>query len=155
MLITCILAIIAVAVDQYTKFLAVTNLGTESASIPVFEGIFHLTYVKNTGAAFGIFQNGNAVLTVVMALILAGIVGVYIAVKPRHITAKIAAGLVMGGAVGNLIDRLTRGFVVDFFDVRFINYPVFNVADSCVVVGAVLICIYMLFFDKKIKENEV
>ena len=149
-----IIAIIVALLDQYTKALAIAKLKDGVGSVQVFGDVLRFTYVENTGAAFGIFQNGNVVLTVITAIILAGVLGAFIAMKPKSTLARSAAGLIMGGAVGNLIDRVTRGFVVDFLDVRVINYPVFNIADSCVVVGAALICIYVIFSDEaKAKEK--
>ncbi|MCK9478838.1 MAG: signal peptidase II [Firmicutes bacterium] len=138
----------AVAVfDQYTKALAIKKLA--GGTIPIIKDIFHFTYVENTGAAFGIFKDGNTVFTIVTAIILIGIIVALIAIKPQDLYIKISSGLVLGGAVGNLLDRIFRGFVIDFLDFRVISYPVFNIADSFIVIGAIIICVKFVFFEKK------
>ncbi len=146
-----IIALVAVCADQYTKTLARTELS--GGSVPVVEGVFHLTYVENTGAAFGIFQNSNGFFIVLVSAILLGIIVSLYLLKPQSLLLKISAGLVMGGAAGNLIDRVFRGFVVDFLDFRIIRYPVFNLADMLVVTGAALICVHLIFFERK-EESE-
>ena len=148
-----LIALAAILIDQYTKALAVLKL--QAASAPVIQNVFHFTYVENTGAAFGIFKNGNSVFTAVISIVLIGIVVALVIIKPPQRILKISAGLILGGAAGNLIDRIFRGFVVDFFDFRLINFAVFNVADSCVTVGAVLLCVYLLFLEqKKVADDE-
>jgi signal peptidase II len=142
-----VIALVVVLVDQYTKALAAQRLKQDS--IPVIRDVFHLTYVKNTGAAFGILKDSNTLFIIMTSIILIGLVVALIALRPQSLLLKISTGLVVGGALGNLIDRICLGFVIDFFDFRIINYPVFNIADSCVVVGAILICTYILFFDRK------
>lgn len=142
-----LIALIVLIIDQYTKALAVSKLA--NGTIPIIENIFHLTYVENTGAAFGMFKNSNWAFIITTSLILVAIVIALVKLKPSNKLIRISSGLIIGGALGNLADRIFRGFVVDFFDLRVINYPVFNVADSCVVVGAFLVCIYILFFEKK------
>lgn len=144
---TYLIALAVLIIDQYTKALAVSKL--KAASVPVINDFFHLTYVENTGAAFGMFKNGNMVFILLTSIILLGIIVAFAVVRPREKLVKISAGLIMGGAAGNIADRIFRGFVVDFLDFRAISFPVFNVADSCVVIGAVLICAYLIFFDKK------
>lgn len=146
-----IIALAAALLDQFTKALAAKKLA--GGTIPVINGIFHFTYVENTGAAFGVFKDGNTVLAVVMSIIIIGIIIALTVLKPRSLLVRISTGLVMGGAIGNLFDRIFRGFVIDFLDLRAISYPVFNFADSCVVIGAVLICIYIVFFGKKKEEK--
>ena len=142
-----IIALIVIIIDQYTKALAVTKLA--KGSVPLINNVFHLTYVENTGAAFGIMQNSNTIFIILIALILFAIIFALHKYKPSQKLIQICAGLIIGGAIGNLIDRLFRGFVVDFFEFRLINYPVFNIADSCVVVSSIIFCVYILFFDKK------
>lgn len=123
------------------------------SSIPVIEDVFHLTYHGNTGMAFGMLAGNKALLIGLCAVILAIIVYVIYKLQPQSMLAKISFGMIIGGAIGNVVDRIVYGFVIDFLDFRIINYPIFNVADCFVVVGTVLLCIYILFFDKK--EDEV
>ena len=137
-----IIAVLIILFDQVTKHLAVTYLAGKSA--PVIQNIFHLTYVENTGAAFGMFKNNNSFFIVISSVIIAVILYMIHKTKPMVKSAYISTGLIVGGAVGNIIDRIIRGYVVDFFDFRLINYPVFNIADCAVVIGAVLFAIGIL-----------
>ena len=140
-----ILTIIAlIVIDQISKYLALNNLAN-IGSIPIIENIFHLTYVENRGAAFGMFQNNQIVFIIVA--VVASIVGLYYIYKKKlNLLGNISIVLIISGAIGNLIDRVRLGFVVDYFDFRFIWDYVFNVADIFVVVGTILLCIYIIVF---------
>ena len=144
-----ILTIIAlIVIDQISKYLALNNLAN-IGSIPIIENIFHLTYVENRGAAFGMFQNNQIVFIIVA--VVASIVGLYYIYKKKlNLLGNISIVLIISGAIGNLIDRVRLGFVVDYFDFRFIWDYVFNVADIFVVVGTILLCIYIIVFEKAI-----
>ncbi|GAA0707835.1 signal peptidase II [Paraclostridium ghonii] len=134
-----------IGLDQISKFLAIKYL-VNIGSIPIIENIFHLTYVENRGAAFGMFQN-NQMIFVVVAL-FACVFGLYYLYKNRvNLLGKSAIILIISGAIGNLIDRLRLGFVVDYFDFRIIWDYVFNIADVFVVIGTILLCIYIIFFE--------
>lgn len=143
-----ILTIIAlIVIDQISKYLALNNLAN-IGSIPIIENIFHLTYVENRGAAFGMFQN-NQIVFILIALV-ASIFGLYYLHKKKiPMVGRVGIILIIAGAIGNLIDRVRLGFVVDYFDFRFIWEYVFNVADIYVVVGTILLCIYILFIEGK------
>lgn len=147
MLIVLILSALIFVADQYTKVLAVKNL--VDGTVPIIKDVLHLTYVENTGVAFGMFSESNTVFAVVTIAALLVILIVFAVKKPKGIISKLGCSFIVGGAAGNLADRLYRGFVVDFIDFRAINYPVFNVADCFIVVGAILVCIYILFFSEK------
>ncbi|EQK43847.1 MULTISPECIES: signal peptidase II [Paraclostridium] len=134
-----------IGLDQISKFLAVKYL-VNIGSIPIIKDIFHLTYVENRGAAFGMFQN-NQMIFVVVAL-AACIFGLYYLYKKQlNLLGKSAIILIIAGAIGNLIDRVRLGFVVDYFDFRIVWNYVFNVADVFVVIGTILLCIYIIFFE--------
>lgn len=134
-----------IAIDQISKYLAVNYLAN-IGSIPIIKNIFHLTYVENRGAAFGMFQN-NQIIFIVVA-IAACVFGLYyLYKKDLNILGKLAIILIISGALGNLIDRIRLGFVVDYFDFRVIWDYVFNVADVFVVVGTILLCVYIIFFE--------
>ncbi|MDU6480472.1 MAG: signal peptidase II [Paeniclostridium sordellii] len=134
-----------IAIDQISKYLAVNYLAN-IGSIPIIKNIFHLTYVENRGAAFGMFQN-NQIIFIVVA-IAACVFGLYYLYrKDLNILGKSAIILIISGALGNLIDRIRLGFVVDYFDFRVIWDYVFNVADVFVVVGTILLCVYIIFFE--------
>ena len=146
-----IIIALLIGIDQLSKLWALNSL-QKIGSIPVIENVCHLTYVENRGAAFGMFQN-NQMIFVIVAL-TASIFGLYyIHTKKVNIIGKSGIILIISGAIGNLIDRVRLGFVVDYFDFRIIWQYVFNVADVFVVVGTILLCVYILFFEDK-KEDK-
>ncbi len=133
----CLLAVAAVLllIDRATKVWALLYLAPHG---PVkLARYFWLNYVENTGAAFGMFQNGNALLVLVMLVVMGYIVHSWEELTQYGACATWGVVLILTGALGNLYDRLTLGFVVDFLDVRV--WPVFNAADSYITVGAVLL----------------
>jgi signal peptidase II len=117
-------------------------------SIPVIPNIFHLTYIENPGAAFGLLANQRIFFIVITIIILIAVIYFYRQLKPGQILLKIALGMVVGGAIGNLIDRLRIGTVTDFFDFRI--WPVFNIADSAIVIGMIYISYQLLFHGEEI-----
>ncbi|MBI2447711.1 MAG: signal peptidase II [Candidatus Omnitrophica bacterium] len=136
-----LILIVILVLDQATKYLASINL-LEGETIPVINGIFHITLVHNRGAAFGLFQAHSGVF-VVLSIIVASLI-LYLNYrwvnKGTLVTCVLA--LIVGGAVGNLIDRLRLGYVVDFLDFRI--WPVFNVADSAISIGTIVLIIYII-----------
>ena len=132
---TWIIIISAIAADRVSKVICRQYL-RPLGSIPVIKGVFHLTYVENTGAAFGMLQ-GNTWFLILTSVLVSAVVAYLIwKVKPENRYVKLSLALILGGALGNLVDRVLLGYVVDFLDFRI--WPVFNIADSCVVVGAIL-----------------
>jgi len=144
-----IIVALLTAMDQATKFAAVNYL-RPVGNIPLIPGVFHLTYATNTGAAFGMFQGGRwffIILTV-------GVVGaiVYYFVKLPHSKEyewiRLTLLFICSGAIGNFIDRLLKGYVVDFLHVTFIRFPIFNFADIFLVVGTFCLSLVRLFVLK-------
>jgi signal peptidase II len=138
------IVLVVFAADRFTKIWAVTQLFPYQ-SIPVLKNIFHITLVHNRGAAFGILK--NQVPLFIVTSVCAVVMIVYHLKKDAARSRKLSLytfslGLILAGAAGNLVDRVTLGYVVDFLDFRF--WPVFNVADSAITVGAVLLAISML-----------
>ena len=134
-------ALLVIAFDQVSKLLIRANM-TPGQSIPE-EGLFRITYVTNTGGAFGILGN-QAFLMLVTSFVGVAAVLLYSRYPAfNRVAVKIALGLLLGGAIGNLIDRLTLGRVVDFIDLGF--WPVFNLADSAIVVGSFILVFFLLF----------
>jgi signal peptidase II len=122
--------------DQLTKYLVVTSFNPGD-SLPLLPHILHLTYVQNTGAAFGLFKGQQALFIGLSLLVIAWIVWELLT-KPSMDSVLVGGcALVLGGSAGNLIDRLTLGYVVDFIDVRV--WPVFNAGDSAITIGVVLL----------------
>lgn len=152
MIYTIIAAVLIVA-DYITKLWAERVL-TKISSIPLIENVFHLTYVENRGIAFGMFS-GRRVVFIAVSLIVMAVLLIIVFKTPkdtRTVWLKGGASLVIAGAIGNLIERLVKGYVVDFFDFRLINFPVFNVADIAVCVGVVMLLIHFLFAEDSKSE---
>lgn len=138
-----LIAAAVVALDQLTKWLAVDYLKPEG-SVPLIDGVLHLTYVENEGAAFGMMKNSRWVFMIVSAVAIAVLLIVIARYGKRYKFATFAVSMILGGGIGNMIDRLRIGYVVDFVDFRLINFAVFNVADSFVTVGAALLVGYLV-----------
>ena len=149
-MIYALIAAALVALDQLVKYLVMTNIPL-GAHVPFIPYILELTYVTNTGAAFSLFSEHTwalALVSLVMsaALALALFKGLF-----RHPLGRLTLTLLLAGAVGNLIDRAFRGFVVDMFNVLFMRFAVFNVADICVVVGGIAAGLYYMFLMDKLE----
>ncbi len=128
--------------DQFVKYLVRKNMEL-GQSIPIISGIFHLTYIENPGAAFGILAN-RRLLFLLLTIIIVGIMFyLYFQLRQKKSLTAFSLGLVISGALGNFIDRFFRGTVTDLFDLRI--WPIFNIADICICVGLALLC-YLLFF---------
>ena len=152
MLIWVIISLAVVLLDQGTKLLVIHNIAPTD-TISVLPRILNLVYVKNTGAAFSILSGKTFFLSLISLAVCVGIVWYLIKNRPENKLLLLSVSLVLGGAVGNLIDRMLRGSVVDFFEVIFVDFPVFNVADIAITAGAVLLMIYVLFFDREKKSS--
>ena len=137
-----------VALDQLVKYLVVQNIPL-GQHVPFLPHILDLTYVQNTGAAFSLFNQHTWILTLI-SLVMSVILAVALVKKFfRHPLGRVCLSLLLAGAVGNLIDRALQGYVVDMFNVLFMNFAVFNVADICVVVGGIGAALYyLLLWDK-------
>ncbi|MBP2017123.1 signal peptidase II [Symbiobacterium terraclitae] len=145
-----LIAVAAVVLDQLTKWLVATRM-TELAEISVIPGFFSLQYVHNTGAAFGMLKNGRWFFVAVAAAAVVGILYYLRQPEARHPLVRLSLGLIMGGAVGNMIDRIVTGRVVDFllFYWRDYYFPNFNVADICVTVGVGLLFLHLLLTERE------
>lgn len=146
--------LLMIAADQAVKYWAYTALQTQG-SIPLLEGVFHLTYVENRGAAFSLFsQFDSRWIFVLLAAAVTVVIFVVLQKKLMQTTlGRWSLVLVAAGALGNAIDRLLRGFVVDLFDFRLIHFPVFNIADIFICVGGLLFVIYVMFQHKEMKPD--
>lgn len=144
-----VVSLIVLLLDQVTKFYAVKLL-KGNAPVVVIENFLQLNYVENFGAAFGILQNKKIFFVVMTTVVVIGIL-VYMKTNTNLTnTMKLALAMVIGGAIGNLLDRVRLGYVVDFIDVNFwglYDFPVFNIADSSIVIATILIC-YLVIFNK-------
>lgn len=132
--------------DQFTKGLAVEKLMNKNAYV-IIDKVFELLYLENRGAAFGMMQNKQYLfaITGVIMLVLALYVLIKIPMNKRYIWGELCVLFIASGAIGNMIDRFTQGYVVDFFYFVLINFPIFNVADIYVTVSCVILAILILF----------
>lgn len=141
-----------VAADQAVKLWAIKAL-QGSASIVLIPGLLKLTYVENYGAAFGMMRGMRWVLIGLTAAILGGMIYCLITGRILGKLPNIAFTMIAAGGSGNLLDRIRLGYVVDYLDVNdLFSYPMFNIADCCVVCGAILVIVYVLFLDGKDQE---
>ena len=141
-------AIIGIVLDQITKYWVVTNFAL-AETLPLWSGVFHLTYVRNTGAAFSFFRGGVGWLKWLSLLVSIGLGAIAIFGPKFKPIEQLAYGFILAGAFGNGIDRFLFGYVVDFLDFRLINFPVFNLADSFINVGIILMLIASFLPVKK------
>jgi signal peptidase II len=127
--------------DQAVKHLVRTTM-VQGQSIPIIENIFHITYIENPGAAFGILANQRMLFLILTAVIVGVMIYLYCSLSNKKSLTAISLGIVVSGAIGNFIDRFMRGTVTDFLDFRI--WPIFNIADIAICVGLALICYFII-----------
>ena len=140
-------------VDQLVKYVVRSHMYV-GESIPVIQGVFHLTYVRNTGAAFNLFEGMSMFLQIVTFFALVFAVWFMEKHLQRHWTLLLSMTLIISGGAGNLLDRLFLGYVTDLFEFRLIHFPVFNVADIAICVGCFILVLYTFLFDRPAEEKE-
>ena len=146
-----IFAAAIVALDQLTKYLTVANISLGD-TVPVLDGVFHFTYVQNTGAAFSMLEGKTWFFYIITAVFLALAVLCVWKNWLKSTGSLLSLAAITGGAVGNLIDRMVQGYVVDMIEVEFMRFAVFNVADCFITCGAVALVIFVFLEDKKEKK---
>lgn len=148
-----IISALIVGVDQWVKYLTISNisLGETKDFIP---GILSFTYIRNTGAAWSLLEGKMWFFYIITVIVVA--VVIYVLVKNVNGSKWFTIGLtlVLAGAVGNFVDRLRLGYVVDMFQTDFINFPIFNIADMSLVIGVACIFIYLILEEKAAKDGE-
>ena len=158
MIIPIILAVVLFIADQATKYMALTRL-KPVGSVTFIDGFMDFTFVENRGAAFGILD-GKVWLLLTMAVVICVVIIAAMLKMPdtrEYKWLKWSLMLILAGAVGNVADRLFRGYVIDFFEFTFIKWPVFNMADIYVVIGTIAMAILVLFVikdDKDVKNSK-
>lgn len=133
-------------IDRLTKYLVVSAMQLQE-TIPVVKDVFHITYIRNAGAAFGILQNKVTFFIVVAFLSVFMIVFYAFSRQADKIWVQVALGSLLGGACGNLFDRIMYGYVIDFLDFRYIDFPIFNFADVVIDIGIVMLCWEIIFSE--------
>lgn len=141
------LAIFVILLDQIVKFFVCKDL-SQTDSIVIIPHIINFIYVKNTGAAFSIFSGKTAVLGIVSVIFCIAVAAIWFFKKQKHPLLEWSLVLLFSGALANAIDRIFRGYVVDFIETSFIKFPVFNIADIAITFGTVFLMVYLIFFDK-------
>lgn len=149
-----LLALAIVGLDQWTKFLVVQNIPL-FGHVDAIPGLFHLTYVRNTGAAFSSFEGAQWLFALIFVVLTVAIFYEYFK-KPLPFSKfdrwMIAA--IYGGGLANMIDRIRLGYVVDMIAVDFVDFAVFNVADSFITCGCIALAVSLVFFNKKFWKDE-
>ena len=143
-----------VGLDQLSKFLVVEQIPLHT-QVSVIPGLFHLTYARNTGAAFSMFEGMQWLFALVFLLFAAAIVWEFSKKRlPFKVWERWCIVAVFAGGLGNMIDRLTLGYVVDMIEVEFISFPVFNVADCFITCGCIALIASIFFFNKEFWKEE-
>ncbi len=139
-----LITIIGIILDQISKLLIVSKL-PPGESKTIIKKFFYITHVNNTGAAWGMFSN-NTILLIIISILFTGFFIYFIEHNKLKLYEEISSGLILSGIIGNMIDRIFRRYVVDFlnFYIFGYDYPVFNIADTFIVVGVIVLCIFYI-----------
>lgn len=142
---------ILIAADQIIKYFIHNNmlLGNH---YPLIEDFLYLTYIRNTGIAFGLFKNNNLFMIIVISIIILILLYFYNKEEKKVFTLSISVTLLVSGAIGNLIDRVFYGYIIDYINFTF--WPAFNLADSLIVIGSILLGIYLIFQVEEDKDKQ-
>lgn len=143
-----IIIVLGLILDRLTKTYAINNL----IENPYNGTLFNFTYLENRGAAFGILQDRRIFFIILTLVIVCALVYYFLKnYRTNNKILNIALAMIISGAIGNFYDRLFQGYVVDFIEFAFVNFPVFNIADIFVTIGSILLIIYMIFFEESEK----
>ncbi|MFQ6057262.1 MAG: signal peptidase II [Anaerolineae bacterium] len=148
------IALSVFAADQVSKYLVLRYLkvGESWNPVPLLRGLFSVTHVVNSGAAFGLFPDQGTLFVVIAVVVVVAIVAYYRYLPTDRWLVRASLGLQLGGALGNLLDRLHYGYVVDFIDFKV--WPVFNLADSAIVIGVAVLAYYLLREKEGVRDEE-
>ena len=149
--------VVLAVLDQIIKYLITVNID-ENQVVPVISNLLNFTHIHNEGVAFGMFDGMRWIFVVLTIILLAVIIGVMFKKNPTGKMFYISVALIVGGGIGNLIDRVLYGYVIDYISLSFFP-PVCNFADYCITFGTVLLVVYVLFFSdffkKELKNDKV
>lgn len=137
-----IIGLIFVFIDQLIKYMILNDF-ILGHSMSIIEDFLYITYIKNTGIAFGLFKNNNIFMVIVISIIIIVLLFFYYHEKKKSLVLSISIMFLVSGAIGNLIDRIIRGFIIDYINFTF--WPAFNLADTLIVVGSFLLGFYIIF----------
>lgn len=148
MIYSLVICVCVIILDAVSKYLVVANIPPDG-NVPCINGVFHLTYIKNRGAAFGMLENARWVFLIVSVIAIVAMIVYMLLKKPKNMWVKTAIAMLVGGGIGNMIDRVRLGYVVDFIEVDFVDFAVFNVADSFVTVACGILVVYLIVASVK------
>ena len=150
-----IFVVIATVLDQLSKLWVVGNIPLHG-EIPVLDGIFHLTYAQNTGAAWSMLSGMQWLFLLIFLAFTLGIIWEFSKKRwPFTTFDRWCIAVVYAGGLGNIIDRIRLGYVVDMIEVEFINFPVFNLADCCITCGCIALIVHLIFFNRDFWKEKV
>ncbi len=152
LIVAALIAIGAVVLDQVTKALVVSHM-TLHQELPFLPGFMRFYYTQNKGAAFSILSDHPWVFLVFSAVAMAVIVYLLYRFRGRHPLLTVSLAMILGGGIGNMIDRVVNGYVVDFLDFQFVKFAVFNVADIFVTCGSVALGIYLIVIEPRVEKR--
>lgn len=154
MIVYYIFAIFLIVVDQLTKYGIVQNFDLHEVQ-EVIPGILSFFYIQNKGAAWGIFEGRMIFFFLITVVVVGGMIYSVHKQGVQHKIVGISFSFLLSGALGNFIDRMRLGYVVDMFKLDFINFPIFNVADMCLTIGVILMVIYIIFIEEDEEKNKL
>lgn len=151
-MLAAVITAVAVLLDQISKSIVVNGLPLygEASFIP---GVLSFYHTRNTGAAFSMLSDRRWVFMLLSFVAIVAITVMLYFWRSRHVLLTVSLSMILGGGIGNMIDRIVNGYVTDFFRVDFVDFAVFNVADSFITVGAVLLGVYIIFFEPKVERR--
>ena len=151
-MLAAVITAVAVLLDQISKSIVVNGLPLygEARFIP---GVLSFYHTRNTGAAFSMLSDWRWVFMLLSCVAIVAITVMLYFWRSRHVLLTVSLSMILGGGIGNMIDRIVNGYVTDFFRVDFVDFAVFNVADSFITVGAVLLGVYIIFFEPKVERR--
>ena len=147
-----LMVVLIVGADQLLKFVVSSQM-LKHESLTLIPDILNITYVENKGAAFSILSDYTWVLSILSVVFCIAIFLYILIKKPKNKLLMVSLIMIFAGALGNAIDRVFLGYVIDFIEVRFIDFPIFNLADISITVGAGILMVYEIFFDREKKDE--
>ena len=146
------IGIVLAVIDQVIKYLVVANID-ENQVVPVITNVLNFTHIHNEGVAFGMFDGMRWIFVALTLVLLVAIIGIMFKKRPNGKMFYVSVALIVGGRIGNLIDRVFFGYVIDYISLSFFP-PICNFADYCITFGTALLMIYILFFSDYFKKEE-
>lgn len=156
-MLAAVIVVFAVVADQLSKYFVVSAAnpvnGASGWTCGFIPKVLSLVYEENTGAAFSMFSDRRWVFMLFSAILIPVVIYILVKEYKRHTLLTVSLAMILGGGIGNMIDRIRLGYVVDFFKTEFVDFAIFNVADCFITVGAILLAVYVIFFESKVEKK--